>query len=125
MKSDPVLGKREIVAALIREGFRADEAGRAYELIMETIGKGLRKGRTVYFRRICKIWTVTRPPRKWWDNWRERYVYFGERTVLKIKPFLLKERTILAERRIKVKNSPKPTAQKLPEKKDNGAKDIC
>jgi len=105
MKNDPVLGKREIVATLVREGFRADEAGRAYELIMDAIGRGLRKGRTVYFRRICKIWTVIRPPRRYWDNWKERYVYFGERTVLKIKPFLLKERTILAERRIRAKKT--------------------
>jgi hypothetical protein len=119
MKNDPVLGKREIVSVLIREGFRADEAGRAYELIMDTIGKGLRKGRTVYFRRICKIWTVTRPPRRWWDNWKERYVYFGERTVLKIKPFLLKERTILAERRIQAKKVPKPAAAAVAVKKEN------
>ena len=89
-KTEPVLGKPEIVASLIREGFPPDEAGRAFELIMETIGRGLRKGRTVYFRRICKIWVLTRPPRKWWDNWNQRYIYFGERKVLKIKPFLLK-----------------------------------
>ena len=110
MKSDPVLGKREIVAALVREGFPADEAGRAYELIMETIGKGLKRGRTIYFRRICKIWPLVRPPRRYWDNWNQRYIYFGERKVLKIKPFLLKERNILAERLVKPKDGSKTAA---------------
>ena len=113
MTKDPVLGKREIVAALIREGFPADEAGRAYELIMETIGFGLRKGRTVYFRKICKIWSLVRPPHRHWDNWNQRYIYFGERKVLKIKPFLLKERNIIAERRVKTKNVSE-TAEKSP-----------
>jgi hypothetical protein len=120
MKGEPMLGKREIVAVLMREGFPVDQAGRAFELILDTIGIGLRKGRTVYFRRICKIWTLTRPPRKWWDNWNQRYIYFGERQVLKIKPLLLKERNILAERRIKAKA--KPTAAKPPPKKHNDSK---
>jgi hypothetical protein len=61
MKTEPVLGKPEIVASLIREGFPADEAGRAFELIMEAIGRGLRKGRTIYFRKICKIWVLLAP----------------------------------------------------------------
>jgi nucleoid DNA-binding protein len=105
-----VLGKREMVQALIIEGFSSDEASRAYETFLETIRKGLRKGRTIYFRRICKLWPVTRPPRKYWDNWNQRYVYFGERKVLKVKPFFLKDRNLLAERKI-AKSAKKITAE--------------
>jgi hypothetical protein len=103
MSKNPVLGKREIVQALIDEGFTADESSRSYEIILDTIENGLRNNRTIYFRRLFKVWTAKLPPRKYWDNWNKRHVYFGERTVLKVKPFLLKDRNFPLIRKLRDK----------------------
>lgn len=105
----PVLGKREIVRALINEGFRADEAGRAYETILDVLEAGIRSGRTIYFRRIFKIWPVTMAPRRYWDNWNRKHIYFGERTRLKVKSFFLKDRNLpIGRKKIVLRKHEKP-----------------
>jgi hypothetical protein len=88
----PVLGKKEIVQALVNEGFTKDESGRAFEIMLDTIENGLHNNRIVYFKRLFKVYMAVLPPRKHWDQWNRRYIFFGERTVLKVKPFLLKDR---------------------------------
>ena len=98
---ESVLSKTEIVNALVEEGFNEPEASRAYELIMDELEKALRAGRTLYFRRIFKVWPARMPPRRWWDNWNKRYIYFGERVMLKIKPFFLKDRNMPMNRKIR------------------------
>ena len=98
---ESVLAKTEIVAALVSEGFNEPEASRAYELIMDELEKALRAGRTLLFRRLFKVWSERMPPRRYWDNWNKRHIYFGERIRLKIKPFFLKERNMPMNRKIR------------------------
>lgn len=88
----PVLGKPEVVRFLMQEGFTREVASRAYDVLLLALEEGLRAGRVLYFKRIFKIWPDKMPPRKRWDNWHKRHVFFGEQIVLKIKPlFVLKE----------------------------------
>jgi hypothetical protein len=100
-EKESVLGKSEIVTALIEEGFNEDEASRAYEILLDELERGLRDGRTLYFRRIFKIWPKRMPPRRYWDNWNKKHIYFGERVMLKIKPFFLKDRNLPTGRKIR------------------------
>jgi hypothetical protein len=100
-EKESVLGKSEIIAALTEEGFDEAEASRAYEIILDELERGLRDGRTLYFRRIFKIWPVRMPPRRRWDNWNKKHIYFGERIALKIKPFFLKDRNMPENRKIR------------------------
>jgi hypothetical protein len=115
---ESVLGKSEIVAALIEEGFNEPEASRAYEIMLDELEKGLRAGRTLFFRRLFKVWAERMPPRPYWDNWNKKYIYFGERLQLKVKAFYLKDRNmptnrkIRAGRRSKDKNEPANNGQK-------------
>ena len=98
---ESVLGKNEITNALVEEGFDEDEASRAYEIILDELERGLRTGRVLYFRRMFKVWPARMPPRRYWDNWNKKHIYFGERIMLKIKPFFLKDRNMPATRKIR------------------------
>ena len=98
---EAVLGKSEIVNALIEEGFNEDEASRAYEIMLDELERGLRSGRTLHFRRLFKVWPERMPPRRYWDNWNKKHIYFGERIMLKVKPFFLKDRNMPAGRKIR------------------------
>ena len=98
---ESVLGKNEITNALVEEGFNEDEASRAYEIILDELERGLRTGRVLYFRRMFKVWPARMPPRRYWDNWNKKHIYFGERIMLKIKPFFLKDRNMPATRKIR------------------------
>jgi hypothetical protein len=115
---ESVLGKSEVVDALVREGFMEHEASRAYELMMDELERALRAGRTLLFRRLFKVWPERMPPRRYWDNWHKKHIYFGERIMLKVKPFYLKDRNmptnrkIRAGRRSKDKNEPANNGQK-------------
>jgi hypothetical protein len=101
MSKPEVIGKREIVKALVDEGFSKDEAGRAYETILDVIGAGLRAGRVLYLRKILKIWTVRRPPRPRWDPFHHRYIYNGETLALRVKSFFLNRKNPLTPRKIR------------------------
>lgn len=98
---EPVLGKSEVVNALIEEGFNEDEASRAYEIMLDELEKGLRAGRTLFFRRLFKVWPERMPPRRRWDNWHKKHIYFGERIKLKVKAFFLKDRNLPTGRKIR------------------------
>jgi hypothetical protein len=100
-EKESILSKGEIVNALVEEGFDEDEASRVYELIMDELERALRGGRSLYFRRLFKVWPARMPPRRYWDNWNKRYIYFGERIMLKVKPFFLKDRNMPANRKIR------------------------
>jgi hypothetical protein len=107
-----VLSKSEVVDALVREGFMEHEASRAYELMLDELERALRAGRTLLFRRLFKVWPERMPPRRHWDNWHKKHIYFGERLQLKVKAFYLKDRNmptnrkIRAGRRSKTENEP-------------------
>jgi len=108
---ESVLGKNKITNALVEEGFNEDEASRAYEIILDELERGLRAGRTLYFRRMFKIWPARMPPRRYWDNWNKKHIYFGERIMLKIKPFFLKDRNMPATRKIRAGKRPSPETE--------------
>lgn len=116
---ESVLGKSKIIIALVEEGFQEDEASRAYEIILDELERGLRAGRTLYFRRMFKVWPARMPPRRYWDNWNKKHIYFGERIKLKIKPFFLKDRNMPGTRKIRagVKEMVRERALALPSKK--------
>jgi hypothetical protein len=98
---ESVLGKSEVIAALVEEGFNEDEASRAYEIMLDELERGLRAGRTLFFRRLFKVWPERMPPRRYWDNWNKKHIYFGERVMLKVKPFFLKDRNMPMNRKIR------------------------
>jgi hypothetical protein len=50
---------------------------------------------------MFKVWPARMPPRRYWDNWNKKHIYFGERIMLKIKPFFLKDRNMPATRKIR------------------------
>jgi hypothetical protein len=99
--NESVLGKSEVVAALVEEGFNEDEASRAYEIMLDELERGLRSGRILHFRRLFKVWPERMPPRRYWDNWNKKHIYFGERIMLKVKPFFLKDRNMPTNRKIR------------------------
>lgn len=98
---ESVLSKSEVVNALIEEGFNPDEASRAYELMLDELERALRAGRTLLFRRLFKVWPQRMPPRRYWDNWHKRHIYFGEQIRLKVKSFYLKDRNMPTDRKIR------------------------
>src|ERR1700746_2384200 len=108
---ESVRGKSDIISVLVEEGFSEDEASRAYELILDELERGLRAGRTLYFRRIFKIWPERMPPRRYWDNWNRRHIYFGERVILKIKAFFLKDRNMPTGRKIRAGKRANPVKE--------------
>jgi hypothetical protein len=107
----PHIGKDEIVAALIKEGFNKTEASRAYEIMVDVMVEGLWAERPLFLKRLFKIWTQKMPPRRFWDNWNRRHVYFGERLVLKIKPLLFKRKPP-DSMTVKMRAGRKPEAKK-------------
>src|ERR1700741_398586 len=115
---ESVLGKSDIISVLVEEGFSEDEAPRAYELILDELERGLRAGRPLYFRRIFKVWPERMPPRRYWDNWNKKYIYFGERVMLKINPFFLKDRNMPTGRKIRAGKRPGPVKE-IPERPKN------
>jgi hypothetical protein len=116
-----VLAKTEIVAALVREGFMEHEASRAYELMLDELERALRAGRTLLFRRLFKIWPERMPPRRHWDNWNKKYIYFGERLQLKVKAFYLKDRNLPTGRKIRAGRRA-PLENELPPEPNNSSK---
>src|ERR1700746_412714 len=98
---ESVRGKSDIISVLVEEGFDEAEASRAYEIILDELERGLRAGRTLYFRRIFKIWPERMPPRRYWDNWNKKHIYFGERIALKVKAFFLKDRNMPINRKLR------------------------
>ena len=100
-EKEAILGKSEIVNALVKEGFMEHEASRAYEIMLDELEKGLRSGRALFFRRLFKVWPERMPPRRHWDNWNKKYIFFGERLQLKVKAFYLKDRNMPTERKLR------------------------
>lgn len=71
--------------ALVKVGFTPDEARRAFDTVSERIFEALRADEVVHFRGMFKLWAVMRKPRRYWDNFNHRSIYFGERRGLKVR----------------------------------------